>query len=131
VIIVADGWHSAAFVKVDFLGRPVYFSTGAMSVARLTGSPVVPLFTVGAPPAGLRFVFEEPIVPDPHLDTAQDIERMIGRYVGRLEHHLRDNIPCWQHWFEEEALVTMANLPSGSLADRYDLGPRPKAARGS
>ena len=122
VVFVGDGWHAAAFVEARFLDRSAYFATGPMSVARLTGSPAVPMFVVGSPPDGLRVVFEEPIAPDPALDTREDVERMVRHYAQRLEHHVRRNIACWQHWFEEAALDTMASLPERSLAERYAIG---------
>lgn len=122
VIVVGDGWHSASFVKTEFLGHPVHFTTGAMSIGRLTGAPVVPMFTLGSPPDGLRFVFEEPILADPAVETQADIQRMVTEYARRLEEHVRANIPCWQHWFEEEALDTMEHWPEQSLDERYRVG---------
>lgn len=44
LLIMGDGTHSAGFVKVDFLGRSWPFPRGAMSIARLTGATVLPLF---------------------------------------------------------------------------------------
>ena len=131
VLFVGDGWHAAAFVEVSFLGQRVHFATGPMSVARLTGCPVVTMFAVGAPPDRLRFVFEAPIAPDPELETRDDVERMVALYAQRLERHVRANVPCWQHWFEADALATMARLPEQSLAERYDVGGRSGAARGA
>ena len=128
VLLVGDGWHSAGFVRVDFLGRPVFFTTGTMSLARLTGSPVVPMFVVGTPPDGLRIVFEEPIVPDPSLGTRADVERMVGCFVQRLEHRVREGVPCWQHWFEEDALGQMAALPDTPLEERYGVRGGPAVA---
>lgn len=122
VIVVGDGWHSASFVKTEFLGHSVHFTTGAMSISRLTGAPVVPMFTLGSPPDGLRFVFEEPILANPLVDAQEDIERMVVQYVRRLEHHVRENIACWQHWFEAEALETMERWPERSLDERYQVG---------
>jgi lauroyl/myristoyl acyltransferase len=122
VLVVGDGWHSASFVKTEFLGHPVHFTTGPMSIARLTGAPAVPLFTLGHPPDKLRFVFEEPILADPAVSAQDDIERMVLEYVRRLEEHVRANIPSWQHWFEPEALDTMEHWPQRSLDDRYRIG---------
>ena len=131
VLFVGDGWHAAAFVEVDFLGRRVFFPTGPMSVARLTGSAVVTMFAVGEPPDRLRFVFDAPIFPDRELDPRADVERMVGLFAQRLERHVSANVPCWQHWFEDDALATMARLPESSLAERYQVGGVAGAARGA
>lgn len=122
VIIVGDGWHSAGFVRTTLLGHPVHVTTGAMSVGRLTGVPVVPMFTVGTPPDGLRFRFEAPIHADPAVETRADIERMVLEYVGRLEQHIRASPSAWQHWFEPEALETMERWPERTLEERYKVG---------
>ena len=122
VLLVGDGWHSASFVAVEFLGRSVYLSTGPMSLARSTGAPVVPMFAAGAPPHGLQVRFEEPIVADRGLDVRTDVERMTRRYAAVLERHVRANPACWQHCFEPAALETMARLPETSVTDRYRVG---------
>ncbi|MFQ5901193.1 MAG: lysophospholipid acyltransferase family protein, partial [Thermodesulfobacteriota bacterium] len=61
VLLMGDGLHSVDFAEVEFLDRLVPFATGAMNIARLTGSPVVPLFVLGSPPDKLRIVIEKPI----------------------------------------------------------------------
>ena len=122
VVIVGDGWHSAGFVDAEFLGRRVQFTTGAMSVGRLSGVPVVPMFTVGSPPDRLRFVFEEPIEADAAADPRADVQRMVREYARRLERHVRQNPACWQHWFERDALATMEHWSQRSLEERYRMG---------
>ncbi len=121
VILMGDGWHSAGFVKAEFLGRRVSFTTGAMSIARLTRSPVVPVFATGAPPDGLEIRIEEPIPLEKTGDPRRDLEAMVQKYAQRLEYHLRRNIPCWEHWLQEDTLDTMAGLLEKSIGDRYHV----------
>lgn len=122
VAIVADGWHSAGFVEADFLGRRVSFSTGAASVARLADTALVPVFVTGAPPHGMRIVFDDPIVPDAGAGAGPDVERMVRAYARALERRVAADLPCWQHWFEERTLDTMARPLDRSLAERYRMG---------
>lgn len=128
VLLVGDGWHSAAFVEVDFLGRRVYFTSGPMNLARSTGSTVVPMFVAGSPTRGLRVVFEEPISGDQSLDPRQDLERMVGRFAAGLERYVREDPACWQHCFERDALDAMAALPDTPLAERYAIQPKVRPA---
>ena len=114
-----DGRHSAKFVWVDFLGRKLPFTTGSASIAQLTGASVVPMFQVGAPPDGMRFVIEEPFVVE--KGSPADLEAKVAAYASRLEHHLRDNIPCWQHWEIPHTLEALAELPKRSLSERIEL----------
>ncbi len=121
VILQGDGWHSAGFVAVPFLDRSIPFTTGAMSIARMVETPVVPIFVTGSPPHGLKIVIGEPIALEKSDDPEQDLEMMVGKYVQQLESHLRENIACWEHWLHANALDTMAGLLDKSLSERYDV----------
>lgn len=113
-----DGLHSARFVEVDFLGRQVPFPTGMLSIAQTTGAVVVPIFQVGAPPKRLRIVLEEAWT----VERGQDaLAEAVAAYARRLEHHLLQNIPCWEHWLIEDVLATMASWRERPLRERYDV----------
>lgn len=116
-----DGWHSARFVEVEFLGRLLPFTTGMMSVAQLAGSAVVPFFAVGTPPDKLRFIMEKPFTIEKCVHSDREIQTKVSAYVKRLEHHLLENIPCWEHWLIENTLDTMVAWPQQSLDKRYSF----------
>lgn len=119
VVQTGDGLHSARFVEVEFLGEQVPFTTGMASVARVTGAVVVPIFELGAPHRGLRAVIEEPWTVDAGDDPKAAVERAVTAYAKRLEHHLRENIPCWEHWLIDDVLETMASWTAKPLEERY------------
>lgn len=121
VLLMGDGWHSAGFVQMKFLDRQVYFTTGAVSIARMTGSPVIPFFVTGSAPDRLKVVFEEPIPLERSNDLSRDLETMVADYVQRLEHRVRKNIACWQHLFNDHALDTMAALLEKPLGQRHQI----------
>ena len=52
------------------------------------------------------------------------LNRMVSAYVERLEHHVRENIPCWEHRFEEETFRRMATLPHATVAQCDDVYPQ-------
>ena len=116
-----DGLHSARFVEVDFLGRRIPFPTGMIGVAQLTGAPVVPIFQVGAPPAGLRVVIEEGWLVERGDDPVGSLAEAVARFARRLEHHLRENLACWEHWLIEDTLATIAAWPNRPLEERYKV----------
>jgi lauroyl/myristoyl acyltransferase len=121
VVQTGDGLHSARFAEVDFLGQKVAFTSGMASVAQLTGSVVVPVFQLGAPPDRLRTVMEEPwtVQRDAGADAA--LERAVKAYAKRLEAHLLENVPCWEHWLIEDTLATLASWPERPLEERYRM----------
>ncbi len=106
---------------MKFLDRQVYFTTGAVSIARMTGSPVIPFFVTGSAPDRLKVVFEEPIPLERSNDLSRDLETMVADYVQRLEHRVRKNITCWQHLFNDHALDTMAALLEKPLGQRHQI----------
>lgn len=116
-----DGLHSARFVEVDFLGRRIPFPTGMMGVAQLTGAPVVPILQVGAPPDGLRIVIEEGWTVERGDDPAASLAEAVARFAQRLEHHLLENLACWEHWLIEDTLATMTSWPQRPLEERYKV----------
>lgn len=113
-----DGLHSARFVEVEFLGRQIPFPTGMASIAQLTGAAVVPIFQVGAPPDRLRVVLEEPRTIARGDGALSDA---VSTYAKRLEHHLVENIACWEHWLIEDTLETMSTWPRRPLKERYKV----------
>lgn len=122
-VIVAqtgDGLHSVRFVEVEFLGRQIPFSTGMARIAQMTGALVVPIFLVGAPPHQLRVVIEEPwtVAGD---DGEAAVRETVARYAKRLEHHLLENVLCWEHWLIDDALATMTAWPQKTLEERYKI----------
>lgn len=116
-----DGLHSARFVEVDFLGRRIPFPTGMAGVAQLTGAPIVPVFQVGAPPETLRVVIEEPWTVERGDDPETSLTEAVAAFARRLEHHLLDNLACWEHWSIEDTLSTMALWREKPLTERYKV----------
>lgn len=115
-----DGWHSAAFASVPFLGRSLPFTTGMMSVAQSTGAMVVPCNVVGTPP-DLRCVIFPPYVVPKGDDPAADLAQAIGRFVETLERDLGENPLSWEHWLIPDTLDTMQSWPERPLNERLEL----------
>jgi lauroyl/myristoyl acyltransferase len=110
-----DGWHSAAFVDCDFMGRKLPFTTGVISVARSTESPVVPMFVGGRAPH-MRFTLDRPMAVDRGPDG---VANAVRAYVGRLEHHLMQTPHCWEHFTIEHTFDAMLAHRDKLLRDKY------------
>lgn len=114
VVQTGDGSHSAAFATVALLGRQVPLPTGMVSIARSTGTPLVPFNVVGAAP-NLTCKISPALAVDPDGDPAE----AVARYAEVLDRDLRANLASWEHWLIPDAMDTMATWPEGSLEDRY------------
>lgn len=117
-----DGWHSAAFVNVEFLGRTMPFTTGMVRVAQVTGAPIVPLFADGEPPDRVRIILEEPFSVANDRARRQEVEMAVATYARRLEYYLVRNVPTWQHWEIPNMLDAIQSLPERTLRERYKIG---------
>lgn len=119
LLLLGDGWHSASFADATFFGETLPFTTGPLSVARLTGVPVVPVFVQGLP-GRQRVTFEEPFRVE---GGARDgsVERCVQQYATRLEHHVRDDPALWQHVEVDDLAAHLASLRTRSLQERYSV----------
>ena len=98
VCISADGRNGSRFVCRSFLGIPEAFPTGAVSLARTSGAPLLPAFCLPGPGRTVRIVIEPAIVPPATLDREQAARHVIDRYVERLEHHARRHPSYYFNW---------------------------------
>lgn len=115
-----DGWHSAAFTSVPFLGRSLPFTTGMMSVAQSTGTMIVPASIVGEAPK-LRCRIASPFGVPKSADPRADLDEAVAKFAKVLERDLLDNVVCWEHWLFEDTLDTMATWPQRPLRERLEL----------
>ena len=120
LVMIGDGWHSAGFVDVEFLGRRLPFTNGPLSVAWAAGAPVVPTFSVGTPDH-LRFVMEEAYLLDRTRPSRDEIAQKVEQFIGRVEQRMLADIPSWQHWFEDDLFGNLEQWRTTSLRERYTM----------
>ena len=120
LVMIGDGWHSAGFVDVEFLGRRLPFTNGPVSLAWAAGAPVIPTFSVGTPDR-LRFAMEESFVMDRTGPSAKEVERRVTHFIGRVEQRMLADIPSWQHWFEDDLFAVLERWRATSIKERYAM----------
>ena len=82
-------------VEVPFLGGHLRVPTGPARLARLTGSPVIPVFAIGEPGGGYRVVLTDPIVPGDHPHHSNQPDPIIPIIAERIEHVVREHPEQW------------------------------------
>ena len=118
LMMIGDGWHSAGFVDVDFLGRRLPFTSGPMNVARLAGVPVVPFFSVGQPHR-MHFEFEPHFTVEQGGQQHDDVERGVRYFIGRVEQRMLADIPSWEHWMVEDVFGSLESWRNRPIHERY------------
>jgi Kdo2-lipid IVA lauroyltransferase/acyltransferase len=109
-------------VEVPFLGRPAVLMPGVVTLARLTGAPVLMAFTHRA--ADYRHQVLEispPVLMQGETATA------FGRCVAAIETEIRTRPANWSYWASSEDLATMGLLPSVPSAGASAVSPEPVA----
>jgi Kdo2-lipid IVA lauroyltransferase/acyltransferase len=93
VIIVLDAPVSNNTTTVRYLGQPVEMTVGAAMIARVAGAPALDVWvnypTYSGPPVAT-------IGPPMAIDA--DYVGAVQKMATRLEDHIRQDPPTWQHW---------------------------------
>jgi KDO2-lipid IV(A) lauroyltransferase len=98
VSVSGDGEFGRRRVVCEFLSGVVSFATGAVSLARLSGAPLLPVFCFQARDGRTRLVFEPPI-PVPRSESREGgVERSLGQYAKLLESHVRRYPQQYRNW---------------------------------
>lgn len=121
VMILGDGTHSASFVRANFMGRTVFFTTGPFNLARMSGAALIFSVIDGMAPDNLNVQIESPVHVPKTDNQEQDMEQMGQEYANRLEKVLSDNITQWQHLEFRDILTKMETVLDQSLTERLKV----------
>jgi KDO2-lipid IV(A) lauroyltransferase len=97
VILLADGIGASAIYPVEVLGRTIHLASGVVSIARTTGSPVVPVFALDGSPdvAGVRLEVRPPLDLPRSESLADDVAGGLERLRALLDDVLREYPHLW------------------------------------
>lgn len=98
VCIPADGGSGQKFIPVHFLGRAGAFPTGMVSLARISGAAILPLFCFRESTATIKVVIEAPLAIESNADKERGLENSIAGYVGLLEGYARRYPEQYRNW---------------------------------
>lgn len=83
-------------VPVPFLGGHLRVPTGPVRLARLTGSPVIPVFAICMPKQKVRVVLGTPILPQDHPPPTLGLtDPMLSLIVREMEKAVRGSPTQW------------------------------------
>jgi KDO2-lipid IV(A) lauroyltransferase len=94
----ADGHYGQRPMLVQFLGQVDPFQTGMLSLAKLSGSPILPMFCFRHPDGAMRLIIEAPIQMAAGSDRERDLREALTRYVRLLESYIRQYPGQYRNW---------------------------------
>jgi KDO2-lipid IV(A) lauroyltransferase len=89
ISITADGKGGEKFIAVEFRGEEGLFSTGMISLARLAGATILPVFCVQTSRHRTNLIIESPIRISVNGDREHDSKSALTQYVKLLESYLK------------------------------------------
>jgi lauroyl/myristoyl acyltransferase len=99
----------ARTIEMPFLGRQARLLPGVVTLARLSGAPVLMAFIYRSADYRHQVLEISPPVP---MDG--DIEMAFGRCVAAIDAAIRTRPAQWQSWFETDDLVSLGLLPAAA-----------------
>jgi len=117
--VSSDGPLGQKFVSAPFLGRRRPFATGVVSLARLSGCTLLPVFCFEASDGRPCLVIEEPLTIDAEQDRDPAIADVVARYARLLESYVRRHPGQYRNWHSLGGHTAAA--PSGVSAKSFSV----------
>lgn len=97
--IAADGQSGWKFMPIRFLGcTGVLFPTGMVSLAKISGAAILPLFCLRDSAEGTKVIIEAPIHLESRVDKERNLENSIAKYARLLEDYVRRYPEQYRNW---------------------------------
>jgi len=99
--VSAEGRSGQRTVPLRFLGQTIPFSSGMVSLAKVSGAPLLPIFCAASEP----LVIEAPIRVDPAAERDDALRQALGRYTALLEAWVRRQPELYRSWHTPAAIA--------------------------
>jgi lauroyl/myristoyl acyltransferase len=96
--IAADGRQGHKFVAVQFLGSYRLFPTGMVSLAKLSGAAILPVFCIQRNGGEATVIIEPPIKIDTSRHRERALKKSVTKYAGLLESYVRRHPEQYLNW---------------------------------
>lgn len=113
VCVPADGRAGLRHLDLPFLGGTAPFATGMVTLSRITGAPLFPMFCVKAPGGRVRLVIERPIVIEREADRHEGVRKALATYLALLETHIRRRPELYRNWHRLGEARPPGDRPTG------------------
>ncbi|MDH3688940.1 MAG: lysophospholipid acyltransferase family protein [Gammaproteobacteria bacterium] len=96
--IAGDGKAGHKLIPVNFLGHTEYFSTGMVSLAKISGASILPIFSFVDKQGRSRVIIEDAVHTDENVAREDDLKRSILQYTDLLEAYVRKYPEQYRNW---------------------------------
>lgn len=96
--VAGDGKTGQKLIGLDFLKGTELFSTGMVSLARISGAVILPMFCFRDETGETVLIFENPIPLDPGAPRENLLISSLARYANILEEYVRRYPDQYKNW---------------------------------
>ena len=96
--VAADGRLGHKFVSIEFLGGAHRFSTGMVSLARLSGATILPMFCICGDGDRTVLIIESPIAIKSDRSREESLEISVRHYASLFESYIRQYPGLYRRW---------------------------------
>jgi lauroyl/myristoyl acyltransferase len=96
--VAADGRQGHKFVPMQFLGSCHPFPNGMISLPKLSGATILPLFCIQEDPEKVSLIIEAPIQIEAGGDRERGFEQSVSGYIRLLEFYIRRYPEQYINW---------------------------------
>jgi lauroyl/myristoyl acyltransferase len=96
--ITGDGKVGRKLIPVPFLAKTELFATGMVSLARISGAQILPMFCFGGENGKTRLILEKPVSPESKTDREEGLRQGVESYARLLESYVVSNPEQYRNW---------------------------------
>lgn len=98
ICIRADIGHGQKLIPLELLGHTRLFATGMVSLAKMSGALILPVFCIQEGYGKTVLVLERPISIEKGADRQRGLGNSVAEYVGLLETYVRKYPEMYRGW---------------------------------
>ena len=116
-----DGKFGRRLIPLEFLGHIDPFPTGMVSLAKMSGAPILSMFCIRERGGQTRLIIEPPIRIDTGVDRDRGLREGLAQYARLLESYIRKHPEKYRNWhFVGQAGAWVANQDGSYPQDSWD-----------
>jgi len=96
--IPGDGRSGKKLLPMRFLGHTKLFSTGMVSLVKISGASILPIFCIQEKNGKTSLIIEPPILIETEVGRDQVLEKGVLQYVRLLESYIRKYPEQYRNW---------------------------------
>jgi lauroyl/myristoyl acyltransferase len=93
-----DGKVGQKLIPIRFLGRTEFFTTGMVSLAKLSGASILPMFCIQENDEQTTLIIERPIHIDTSVERERGLQDCVAQYANLLESYIRRYPGHYRNW---------------------------------